>query len=167
MKLLFFIFSLLLSVATSNAQQLEVQISGSADFGNSFLSITEAGMDFPEVVEASSEFYISVIDNDNLGKKTNPNTKWTINIYKQDTWSSSPLLEAMRTGNGARLGNSGRPNISGGEVFQTITNTSGYFCNGSGEVVDIPVKLRLSGLSVTMGAGAHNSDIIFTIYDNW
>lgn len=168
MKKLFFLAIILQVAFLSKGQQLKVELEGSAVFNNSNFTIGEAGEDFPSGIETESSFFISVLYTDNLNKKKNPNTKWNIKVFKSDlNWDNKLKLEMKRTGRGDRLGNSGNPNIHDGENYQEISNTSTYFFRGMHEVVYIPVTLRLSGLSVAMGAETFETRVVFTVYDEW
>jgi hypothetical protein len=43
---------------------------------------------------------------------------------------------------------------------------SGYFFRGRGEIGDIPVNFRITGMSVVNGAQDFETKVIFTIYDD-
>ena len=77
------------------------------------------------------------------------------------------MLEAARTGSGYNPDNNGNPNISDGESFQTITNNPTYFFRGKDQIAYIPFNLRLSGVSVTMGAQNYETNVVLTVYDDW
>jgi hypothetical protein len=158
---------ILISFLFASAQRIELKISGDANFDNSLFSISEAGLDFSSDLESQSSIYLSV-SKDNVTQRNNFNSKWwTIKVYKQDNWNSDMKLQIQRTGKGNRVGNNGNPNIGGGSEYLIVQNTETDFFEGKGEVSNIPVSLKLSGISVTMGAGSYSSRMIFTIYDSW
>lgn len=167
-KLLLPLFFMIFAIGAAG-QQLKIELEGSANFDNSNFSVSEAGEDFPSSIESETSFFISVLyTDDNLNRNKNPNTKWNIKVFKTDlNWHNDLTLEAIRTGNGQRIGNQGNPNIHDGEINQLITNTPTYFFQGKGEIVHIPVSFSLSGFSLTMGATAYETRVVFTVYDEW
>lgn len=164
-----FLLTIIFPIALfSKSQQLKVELEGNAVFDNSSFIIDEAGEDFSSGIETEASFYVSVLYTDDFNKKKNPNKKWNIRVFKSDlNWNNNLKLEAKRTGNGNRVGNPGNPNIHDGENYQDISNTSTYFFRGMKEIVYIPISLRLSGLSVAMGAETFETSIVFTVYDDW
>jgi hypothetical protein len=159
----FIFFPLLLS-----GQQLVVQMEGDVYFNENLPAISEAGTDYSVSLETQSTVNISVLYDDQLNKKNNPNEKWRVFLHKQDMeWNNNLVLEARRTGRGSRFNHPGNPNINDGENFQQVTNNPVYFFRGRGEIVQIPLALRLNGFSVTMGAGDFETSIVFTVYDEW
>lgn len=168
MKRIIFLMILFPIALLSKGQQLKVELEGNAVFNNSNFTIGEAGEDFPSGIESESSFYISVLYMDDFNKKKNPNTKWNIKLFKSDlNWNNQLRLEAKRTGNGDKLKNNGNANINDGENYQEITNTSTYFFRGKSEIAYIPISLRISGLSVAMGAETFETNVVFTVYDEW
>ncbi|WP_346856418.1 hypothetical protein [uncultured Draconibacterium sp.] len=167
MKSFLLTLAILISFLVASSQQLKLEISGNVNFDNSLFTINEAGLDFPSVLETQSSIYLTVYQDDYFTKKNNPNSKWRIAIFKQDNWSDDLKMEVKRSGSGNNLGNNGHPNIHGGENYQVVRNTEDQFIEGKGEIGDIPVSLKLSGFSITMGAGSHNTKILFTVYEGW
>ncbi len=164
--LLTVLFFLPVSVVWS--QTLAVTVEGNATFGNTLFAVNEAGEDFQGSVVTESPLNVSVLSGDYWDKKNNRNNKWRIFIYKTDlTWNPGLILEAARTGAGYNPDNNGSPNISDGESFQTITNNPTYFFLGKDQIAYIPVNLRLSGISVTMGAKNYETNVVLTVYDDW
>lgn len=168
MKKLFY-FTLLICIPfLTEGQELTVQVDGDADFTHNLAPISEAGLDYPSTIQAESSVYVSVISNNLLDKKNNPNDKWRIHIHKLDMeWNQELALEARRTGQGFKPDNPGNPKIHDGDNFQPITNIPVYFFRGRGEIVQIPVALQLRGFSVTMGARDFETSLVFTVYDDW
>jgi hypothetical protein len=151
-----------------NGQQLTVQIEGDVHFNENLLTINEAGNNYPSSLEAQSSVHVSVLHEDQLNRRNNPNEKWRVFIHKQDMeWNGGLFLEARRTGSGSRFNHPGNPNINDGENFQQITNIPVYFFRGRGEIVQIPLALKLSGFSLTMGARDFETSLVFTVYEDW
>jgi hypothetical protein len=151
-----------------NGQQLTVQIEGDVHFNERLLTINEAGNNYPSALEAQSSVQVSVLYENQLNKKKNPNEPWRVFVHKQNMeWNENLSLEVRRTGRGSRLGNPGNPNIQDGDNFQQITNNPTYFFRGRGEIVQIPLALKLSGFSLTMGARDFETSLVFTVYDDW
>lgn len=167
MKKLVLLFIVFFSLEVAWAQQIQLQLTGDATFGNSNFSVSEAGLDFSATVRTPNPIYLSITQSDYWTQKNNPNGKWRIHVFKQDNWSEDLQLAIKRTGNGYKVGSNGKPNIQNGMTYQVIRDNETEFFYGKGEIRDIPVKLRLRGHSLTMGAGTHSSRIVFTVYDSW
>lgn len=151
-----------------NGQQLTVQIEQDVQFSEFLQPISEAGTDYSASPQAQASVHVSVIMADELNRGNNKNQKWRVFVHKLDMeWNSVLLLEGRRTGSGMGLNNPGNPNIRDGENFQPVTNNPVYFFRGMGEIVQIPLALKLSGFSVTMGARDFETSLVFTVYDDW
>lgn len=163
------ILFLIISIANiTYAQQLKIELEGEAIFDNSGLLISEAGEDFPSFLESDVPLHLSVKYIDSWNKMNNPDNRWNIQVSRSDIiWHPDLIMEVRRSGNGYVPDSNRNPNIHDGDIFQAVTNTTGYFFRGKGEVVYIPLELQLKGLSVIMGAGTFETSIIFTVYDEW
>lgn len=151
-----------------SGQQLVVQIEEDVYMNENLPAISEAGTDYSSALETQSVLYVSVLYDDQLNKGKKPNEKWRVFLHKQDMeWNDALILETRRTGSGSRYNNPGNPNISDGENFRQITNNPAYFFRGRGEIVQIPLALKLNGFSLTMGAGDFETSLVFTVYDDW
>jgi len=158
----------LFATLTSFGQQFKLSVDGSATFDNSMFAVTEAGEDFPASVESTTSVFVSILSNDNLNKKINRNAKWAVTVQKTDvTWDNNLILEAKRTGDGSNANNNGRVKINGGQNYQQITDVGLAFFDGKDEVINIPVGLKISGASVTMGAKQFETNIVLTVSDSW
>ncbi len=165
-KLTFSIVAVFFSFLVSG-QSLQVEIEGNATFDNSLFTISEAGNDFPASIKSKAAIYISIVNYNYLDKKNNKNNKWNIEINKADLiWDDNLKLEAKRKGKGHNFGKKRHSNIQGGSNFQVITNNGIEFFKGKGEIENIPIKLKLSGFSITMGAKDFETNIVFTVYDD-
>lgn len=159
------LFSLFVGLLV-NAQQMNVSVDGVASFDGTNFTISEAGEDFASTIESEASVFISVNSNDELDKKINPNQKWRIEIVKEDLmWDGDIQLEIIRTGDGYGNGNN-KNQIFDGTNYQLIDGISRYFFRGRGVVTEIPVQLRLSGFSVTLGAQDFETNVVLTIYDD-
>lgn len=162
---LFFFITCLIS----QGQNLQVSITGMANFDSNNFSIGEAGKDFPSSVESGSTVFISVSSANFWDKKDNPNKKWKIYIHKNNlSWNRKLKLKVKRTGKGIKKthNGNGKPNIQGGNNFQRITNNPTYFIEGKGQVFQIPLNIKLNGFSIIMGAKDYETNIVLTIYDD-
>jgi hypothetical protein len=149
-------------------QGLKVSVEGDANFSGTTYTISEAGENFSASIASESSVYVSVESDDYWDKKNNRNKKWQIFIHKSDlTWDNNIDLEVKRTGKGNNVGNKGNPNIHDGEDFLKISNTSTYFFRGKNEVAFIPIEIKLSGVSLSMGAKDFETNIVLTVYDDW
>lgn len=157
---------ILILPGAASGQQLVVQVDGEINFDYNALIISEAGEDYLSSVESSGIVYMSVLSDNQLDKKINPSHRWQVSVQKQDIeWNSNFNLEIRRTGTGNRPGSAGSPQLEDGEIFKRITDTSIFFFKGRGEVEQIPLAFRISGISVTMGARNFESRLIFTVME--
>ena len=164
MKVTSVLVFLLLGLLAS-AQQMEVRVDGAVSFDGATFAVTEAGEDFAFGVESESSLWISVDTNDYWDKKVNPNRKWWVEVVREDlTWNDDVRLEIVRTGDG--YGQKNNHKVYDGTTYQYIGENSWYFFRGRGIIYDIPIQLRLSGLSVTQGAQDFETNVILTIYDD-
>lgn len=165
-KLALFLICLAFSFI-SFSQEMGVEITNEVYFDNSAVVVGEAGEDFDSSSASEAEMTLSVRSNVGLYKKKNPNNKWTLNVYMRGNLGGEILLQVKRTGKGYKIGGNGQPNVQGGEVLKTVTSTPSYFFRGKGEIGDIPVRIKLEGVSLAMGASDYSSNIVFTVSDGW
>jgi len=148
------------------AQQMYVSVDGVVSFDGTDFTISEAGEDFASTIESDGSVNVSVNSDDELDKKVNPNQKWRIEVVKEDLiWDGDLNLEIIRTGDGYGQGNN-KNQIFDGTTYQLVDGISRYFFRGRGVVTEIPVQLRLSGFSVTLGAQDFETNVVLTIYDD-
>ncbi len=86
---------------------------------------------------------------------------WRIDVRKADMiWNSNFQLFIARTGDGSahRMAT-----ISGGLTYQNITDIDQSFFNGVGKRSDIPIQLKLEGITIQIPIGAYSTTIIYTI----
>lgn len=168
MKYLIYLILFLFPAVATFGQQFKIAVEGNVSFDNSVFNVTEAGQDFPASFESAASVFVSILSNDELNKKVNPNAKWLVTIQKTDvTWDNNLVIEAIRTGDGSNANNNGKVKINGGQNYQPITDVGLAFFDGQNEIVNIPVGLKISGASVTMGAKQFETSVILTISDDW
>ncbi len=144
----------------------QINIS-SNNFITKFISngaITEAGMDFQKDIELSAnEIILSItILPQNLDNVIY--NSWQIDVRKNDfDWNESLELFIRRTGEGKSDFNNKPQN---GDYYQKIESNNSFLFSGQGWIYDIPLQLKLTGLSVTLPAKSYSSEIIFTLIDN-
>lgn len=163
----YIIFALTLLCSSASGQQMKISIDGEITFDNSKFIITEAGENFPSNLESESSVFINIENTDIFNEKSNPNEKWSVSVQKADSWNPDLQLEIKRTGDGFKSNGKGNPNIKDGLSYQTISNTPTYFFRGKSEISLIPISIKLTGPSVTLGAKQFESNIFFTVTDEW
>lgn len=166
MKSLLIVF-LTIAFYFAQAQDMGVSLDGMVVFDEESITINDAGSDFAVTVESESSLYIAINFGNFWDKSFNPNSPWRIEVQKSDyNWNNNLVLETVRAGNGINSNNRNKPpKINDGTNYQTVNNLSGYFFSGRGEIEDIPINFRISGMSVVNGAQDFETKIIFTIYD--
>lgn len=121
--------------------------------------ITEAGNDFQGSFESATN---QLVFNRNATSYLTPS--WSVTIKKFDIlWNSNMKLWIRRTGDGTGVSGS---TISNGANYLEIVNTPTNFFNGYKEVDEIPLQLKLTGISVTIPANAYYTLLTFTITEN-
>lgn len=168
MKRLLSILPVIICSFTLYGQSMSVSVSGNVNFNNLQYNISEAGEDFSSSLENETSIYINIEYSSVWEKWFNPNRKWKMNIHKTDiNWNPEIIIEARRTGNGNRPWyRNGSVNIHDGTTYQSITNTPTYFFRGKDEVLNIPIAINLSGISLVMGAQSFETNIVLTVYDD-
>lgn len=113
-----------------------------------------AGMDIPSTYVSNPGAGVLSINN--------VTGNWSIYVRRVDyNWPSGVGLALRRNSNG----NGGGP-IVGGEGYVEITPGDGLFFQGAGNVTDINLQYRISGVSRLVPPGSYGADIIFTINEN-
>ena len=87
---------------------------------------------------------------------------WRVDVSKTDSnWHTDFTLSVQRTGNGTGAGS-----ISGGTSYQEVTSTDIEFFSGDKNRKDIPVQLRLSGMSVDVAPDTYTTTVYYTVLEN-
>lgn len=89
-------------------------------------------------------------------------SSWRIDVHRVDgTWNSNLHLYIKRTGDGWNL-------LAGyidccGTSYQEVTGASQNFFWGHGNVFDIPMQFKLTGISVSIPAGTYTTTVYLTL----
>jgi hypothetical protein len=142
----------------------QIRISSSSFINKSIpsMAITEAGMDFQEEMEFSTdEIILSVAI---LPQNLDNVIYHPWQISKNDLeWNEALELYIRRTGDGKSDYNNKPVN---GYYYQKLDSNSTIFFSGQGWINSIPLQLKITGLSVTLPAKSYATEIIFTLIDN-
>lgn len=149
-------------------QDLSIEVSGDANFENAQYVVTEAGEDFPSSITSSSSIYLSLNYRSLWDGIFGRDIPWQIFIHKSDLgWNNNLDLQIQRDGNGSRASLLGpNPIVTSGTNYQSVTNNPTFFFRGRYGVRNIPLILKLSGASLTMGARQFETSLVFTVYDD-
>ncbi|SDH51221.1 hypothetical protein SAMN05421846_1013 [Chryseobacterium taeanense] len=154
-----FLFLLFLSFHLKSQRTLTVD---GTNWSPAIPSITEAGNDYSGVYESlSNQIYLNASIPLLLASG-----KISVHYEAISTWNSSFILQARRTGNGTTT--CLLCSISGGTSYTTIPSTDVELFQiqavaSLASYSNIPVQLKLSGISVTIPATSYSSRIVFTI----
>jgi hypothetical protein len=125
-------------------------------------SITEAGSNYAGTYES--------IDNQVLLTTSVPallgTGKVSVHYEPNPTWNSNLILNVKRTGDGTTV--CVLCTITGGTAYQAVTLTDLELFRitavlALGSYSNIPIKIQLSGVSVTVPVATYNSKLVFTI----
>jgi hypothetical protein len=93
-----------------------------------------------------------------LNLRASPLGTWKVSVQRADVaWSSILHLFIRRTGSGAGTGT-----VAGGLAYQEVTTAAVQLLTGTLNVNNIPLQLRLDGVSVVMGPGAYSTRVVYT-----
>lgn len=163
MKRIIIILVLFFGIKHVGAQEFYVTASGIVSFNETQLIVGEAGDDISANLR-SNAVYLSVNSNYFWNMK---NERWKIYVHKSDiNWDDDINFTVKRTGNGKKYSGKGKTNLQGGKSDFKINDNPTYFYKGKDRVLNIPMKFRIRKLSLTMGAGDYETDVVFTIYDD-
>lgn len=116
-----------------------------------------AGSNLISIYESVSDHGLMTLSN-TTGNADN----WRVDVRRSDTtWNGNLVLFVKRTGDG-----SGGGSISGGSGYQQITALDSQFFSGSGDRTNIPIQLKLSGVSITIPPNTFSTTVIYTVVDN-
>lgn len=125
-------------------------------------SITEAGSNYAGTYES--------IDNQVLLTASVPallgTGKVSVHYEPNPTWNSNLILNVKRTGDGTTV--CVLCTITGGTAYQAVTLTDLELFRitavlALGSYSNIPIKIQLSGVSVTVPVATYTSKLVFTI----
>ncbi|OQY53264.1 MAG: hypothetical protein B6245_22980 [Desulfobacteraceae bacterium 4572_88] len=85
---------------------------------------------------------------------------WQVDIRRQDNnWDPRLKLSARRTNDGK-----GRQ-VSSGRSYHEVTNHNSAFFSGAGDVRDVKIRLKLSGVSVKIPPSSYSTMVYYTVRD--
>ncbi|MCE3077291.1 hypothetical protein [Chryseobacterium gwangjuense] len=163
------ILTVLLIIINSLIKGQTVTVSGT-DWSPTIPTITEAGSNYAGSYEsASSQILISMTIPGLLLVGSSANI--SVNYEANPLWNNNLILERKRTGAGINGSVCILCSVSGGDTnYQTITTTPLVFFTlstgvglGTNTRNNIPVQIRLSGVSVTVPVATYNAKLVFTI----
>ena len=86
---------------------------------------------------------------------------WRVDVRRADTtWHNDFTLSVKRTGDG-----SGGGSVSGGSAYQAVGTTDSAFFSGSGDRSDVPIQLKLSGVSLQIPPDTYLTAITYRVVD--
>ncbi len=86
---------------------------------------------------------------------------WRVDIRKDNSgWPGSFMLYVRRTSDGT-----GNGNISGGTVYQEVTDVDNEFFSGYGNRGSIYIQLKLDGVSAQVPFGTYLTTVYYTVTD--
>lgn len=153
--LMFFI----LTQGVVHAQTLTISAS---PWNVNFMQIVEAGEDYVCTYESAAS---QILLNARVPLLLSSG-KVSVHYEANPTWNDALKLSVRRTGNGTTL--CVLCSISGGTNYQNITTVGTELFNIKAVLAlaaynDVPIQLRLSGVSVKVPAANYQSRVVFTI----
>ena len=155
--------SFLVTVCIVGALLGLAQVAGAIDVvvtGDWSRTITTAdlvggiGTDLASSYESASNQVLISISN-----TTGPGDAWRIDVHRTDgTWSGSLTVSVKRTGTGGG-------SVAGGAAYQAITTSAVSFFTGSDDVTDIPIQLKLDGMSLQIAPDTYSTTVTITVVD--
>jgi hypothetical protein len=86
---------------------------------------------------------------------------WEVRVrMKASSWPKEMTLQLRRTGDG-----DGGGALEGGSSYLSIGESDTFFFSGSGDRTAIPVRYKISGISLSVPAGRYSAVITYTIVD--
>ena len=156
------IFILVMFSTQVNGQLVISQVSNWQEDldATDLLTPEEAGEDLNPVLQTVANY--NQLDILNVASTQN----WKITVSKSDiNWPAAFLPYVQRTSNGIPCGTcSGVNTVTSPSGYLQITNLEQDFIFGSGEVTNIDVQFRVTGISLTVDADNYSTEIIFTLY---
>ena len=115
-----------------------------------------AGTDLAPIYESSADA-IAVTISSTTGSGDN----WRVDVMMTDiNWPAGFDLFIRRTGDGTGSGS-----IAGGAAYQQITDGYAALFSGAGDRLDIPLQLKLTGVSVHTPPDTYSATVTYTVVD--
>ncbi len=123
--------------------------------------ITEAGNDFPNSYQSSrTKTRITI-------RKTPTSSlfPWRVDVRGDKVlWDNRLTLLARRTDSGTSI--TAGATITGGTVYQQLTNTDQSFFSGTGSIRNIHVQYKVTGVTVLIPAGVlYETTVVYTLIE--
>lgn len=149
------IFLAILTISSSLfSQNINITLSGNWMKTINASDISEAGNDYPSAYTSDINQTIMTI------KPKNNNKLITVYVKRNDiVWHNNLNLKILRTSSGTN----GNTNISGGSIFQTITNIDTNFFTCRGPFTSLPFQYEINGISVLLPVQSYSTTIMFTL----
>ena len=135
-------------------QGIELTVTGNWAKNIAASDINEAGNDYPTSYASNINQTLLTINPKNDNK--------LIYVYVKKTdiaWHTNLNLKVKRTSNGTN----GNTNISGGLIYQTITNVDANFFICKGYHTFIPLQYEITGISVVLPVQNYSTEIMYTV----
>lgn len=155
-------------VATASTMTAQAITVGGSDWTAPVTAITEAGNNYVGSTESINPAQITITGTIPIGLLSNA---VRISVSQNNVnWNSNLALAVRRTGNGSPCNNCV---IEGNTLneYTTVNQAAStsfmilriYGLLAGGTYSNIPVQVRLSGISVTVPSAAYQANIVFTI----
>jgi len=121
--------------------------------------ISNAGSDYNAFYESSSNQHRITFTSKPKNNYTNNYAIFALSIHKEDiNWHPNLNLEVKRTG-----GSTNGHTLYYGDYYRTVTNNSSLFLYSRGNVKNIPIQYKISGISVLLPVENYTTRIVYTI----
>ncbi len=169
---------LLLTLCLSTMCSAQLTLNGQWDLILSSTDITEAGLDYPNQFQSSTNqtelTWSSSLFNPLLTCVVNINN-YRVNLRKINiNWDPALTMSIRRTGDGTPDALITNPttlallnsSVSNGTIYQEIQDTDIEIVRFRGCRNDIPFQFKLEGMSVTLPVETYSITLMYTIYDD-
>ena len=148
---------LLVLPSSAHAKDITVMGSWSLTIDATDL-VSGAGSDLNDTYESASDQVLITISN-----CASKNDRWRVDVSRTDSlWHNDLVLWVQRTGDGA-----GEGRISRGETYQEVSTANEKFFRGQGDLIDIPIQLQLTGVSISILPDTYSTTVTYTMFDIW
>ena len=145
---------------------IQIDVTGNWNLTLSASDISDAGNDFSNIhTSSANELEVDVFKLGGFfGSYYLFGFNWRVDIRQDEiNWHPNLQLSARRTGNGTTTGFFGLGNINGGTAFQQVSSNNTIFYSGSYGRLNVPIQLRLQGISVLLPAQTYTTTIVLTV----
>ena len=160
----FFLMIGLFLTPKSIQAQLNIESSNTINFSILEINVVDAGLDFQNDFSTTDDAILLSV---NILPQNLQNTtlrSWRVDIRKNDIdWHDNLDLFVRVTGNGNSNFNTSLQNDFS---YQQIQDFDNLFFNGTGWINNIPIQVKLSGVSVIIPAKSYATELVFTLLDD-